>query len=211
MARKPAAKKSRAKQPDPRQAAIDAAMKLAVVQGWRDTTLNDIAAEAKISLAALYGVFPGKVSIVAAVMRDADEAVLSGGADYEDEPMRDRLFDLIMRRFDALLPHKDGLRAIVRDMSWDPVQAACLSCSLRRSMNWILEAAGINSSGLLGVVRQKGLSAVYLATLRTWLEDDSADMGTTMAALDRNLKKAERYASMLPGRRQSASPEPEAA
>jgi AcrR family transcriptional regulator len=211
MARKPAAKKSSPKRPDPRQAAIDAAMNLAAVQGWRETTLHDIAAEAKISLAELYGVFPSKVSLVIAILRDADAAVLRGTDDFKDEPVRDRLFDLIMRRFDALQPHKHGLRAVIRDASRDPMQAACLSCALRRSLKWMLEAAGLPSSGLLGLARIKGLGAVYLATLRVWLNDDSEDLGTTMAALDRNLKRAEQLANLMPGRRRRDRAEPEAA
>lgn len=211
MARKPAAKKSSPKRPEPRQAAIAAAMKLAVVQGWRETTLNDIAAEAKISLADLYAVFPGKIALLTAIVRDADETVLRGTRDFSDEPVRDRLFDVIMRRFDALQPHKEGLRAVVRDLSRDPVQAACLSCSLKRSMKWMQEAAGLPTGGLLGLARTKGLGAVYVATLRVWLNDDSEDLGTTMAALDRNLKRAERCATLMPGRRHQPGAAPEAA
>jgi hypothetical protein len=116
-----------------------------------------------------------------------------------------------MRRFDALQPHRDGLQAVVRDVSRDPVQAACLSCSLKRSMKWMLEAAGLPTGGLLGLARIKGLGAVYVATLRVWLHDDSEDMGTTMAALDRNLKRAERCATLIPGRRRQPGVEPEAA
>jgi AcrR family transcriptional regulator len=211
MARKPAAKKTSAKRPDPRKAAIDAAMKLAAIQGWRETTLNDIAAEAKLSLADLYGLFPGKIAIVTAILRDADQAMLKGIEESADEPVRDRLFDLIMRRFDALQPHKDGVRAIVRDASRDPVQAACLACAMKTSLSWMLEAAGLRSDGLIGLARIKGLGAVYLATLRVWLNDDSEDLGATMAALDRNLKRVERFATMMPGSRRRTDGEPEAA
>jgi len=40
-------------------------------------------------------------------------------------------------------------------------------------------------------LRSKGLLAIWLATLKVWLEDDSPDLAPTMAALDRNLRRAE--------------------
>ena len=64
---------------------------------------------------------------------------------------------------------------------------------------WMLEAAGIGSGGLAGRMRAAGLAVVYARAFRAWLEDDSADLGKTMAALDRGLAQAERWASVLPG------------
>ena len=58
----------------------------------------------------------------------------------------------------------------------------------------MLEAAGISASGPFGLLRTKGLLAVWLAALRVWLADDSNDLSRTMAALDRYLRRAERLA-----------------
>ena len=66
-------------------------------------------------------------------------------------------------------------------------------------MRWALEAAGINSGGLRGTVRAKGLLAVYAAVIPVWLRDDSPDMARTMAALDRRLAQAERLAALCSG------------
>ncbi|MEE3092498.1 MAG: TetR family transcriptional regulator, partial [Pseudomonadota bacterium] len=48
-----------------------------------------------------------------------------------------------------------------------------------------------------GLLRAKGLLAVWLITERVWLGDDSPDLGPTMAALDRNLRRAEKFATQL--------------
>ena len=40
-------------------------------------------------------------------------------------------------------------------------------------------------------------TAVWLATLRAWTRDDTADLGATMAALDRALDRAEQVARAL--------------
>ena len=59
-----------------------------------------------------------------------------------------------------------------------------------------------------------GLAVVFAATVQVWLRDDSEDMAKTMAALDRNLKRAEQFATLRPpfGRRRSAgdAPDPDA-
>jgi hypothetical protein len=44
--------------------------------------------------------------------------VLSGGE--PDGSPHDRLFELLMRRFDALRPYRPALRAIIRDSVGEP-------------------------------------------------------------------------------------------
>ena len=190
---------------------VAAALELAAVQGWRDTRLGDIAAAAKLTLAQVLAVYPSKAAIVAAFTREIDEAVVKvEDPDLAAQPVRDRLFDVIMRRFDALGPHKAAVRAIVRDTARDPVSAVCAACALGRSMAWMLEAARVDGSGLSGLVRKKGLGVVYLSVLCVWLNDDSEDMAKTMAALDRRLRRAENLVMLcrLPRpRRREAEPE----
>ena len=65
----------------------------------------------------------------------------------------------------------------------------------------MLEAAGIPSDGIAGVLRVKGLGVIYLMVFRVWLTDDSADLSRTMAALDSRLRQAEQFSNSLPGRR----------
>ena len=80
-------------------------------------------------------------------------------------------------------------------------------------MTWMLEAAGLQTTGLKGAVRVAGLSGLYIKTLWVWRDDDSPDMAKTMAALDKNLTRAERMASTFGLRaarnRQSSSPSAE--
>jgi len=172
---------------------IDAALALAAERGWRDLALADIAEAADVSLADLYAHFRSKEAILVAFSRRIDAQVLAGDdPELAAQPARDRLFDVLMRRFDALAPHRDALRAILRASCADPLAAVCGALALRRSMACMLEAARLDSSGLRGLARVKGLAAIYLATMRVWLDDDSTDQARTMAALDRRLAQAER-------------------
>ena len=192
-----------------------AAMRAAAGIGWRRTRLADIAEEAGLSLAELHARYTSKEALLDGFVRHIDRIVLTGAqqSDDEDGSYRDRLFDILMQRFDALNPYKDGLRAVVRDAgSGGVAEILCGGCRLLRSMRWMLEAAGIGTAGWLGGLRVKGLAVVFAATVQVWLRDDSEDMAKTMAALDRNLKRAEQFATLRSpfGRRRGADDAPDA-
>jgi len=125
-------------------------------------------------------------------MARADAGVLAETPAAEpDESARDRLFDVLMRRFDALKPHRAALKAIARGLASDPPTALCSAPAFLRSMTWMLEAAGLSSTGIRGRLRVRALALMYLCVLRVFVEDDSEDLAKTMAALDRRLRQAE--------------------
>lgn len=176
---------------------IETAFALAQEHGWRDLSLAEIAEAAGLPLSEVYPVFSSKQAILNGFSRQVDAAMLAeGGADME-LPARDRLFDMIMRRFDALQPHKEALGVILQQQLGDPVGACCGLGRLRRSMAATLEGAGFSTTGCRGMLRVKGLSAVYLSTLRVWLRDDSEDMAKTMAHLDQQLSRIDSLVGRL--------------
>jgi len=60
-------------------------------------------------------------------------------------------------------------------------------------MRWMLEAADISTGGIRGALAVKLTAAAYLSTMRVWQHDDSPDFAGTMAALDRRLRRIERW------------------
>jgi len=187
---------------------IETAMALAAERGWHDLPLAEIAEAAKVPLVKAYQVYPSKQAILQAFSRRTDAEVLAdetlaGEWDDGDTGARDRLFDVMMRRYDALQPYRTALGNIILDQARDPLAAACGAAQLLRSMAAMLEAARIPASGVAGALRAKGLMAIHLATLRVWLRDDSADMAKTMAALDGYLRRVE---GLLRGARRRGRP-----
>src|SRR5258708_22348090 len=182
-----------------RQKALDAYLALIAEKGMADVSLREIAAAAGLGVADLYALFPDKVSLAAAFMARIDAEVLKGTQPSldPDETARDRLFDVMMRRYDALRPHRAALRAIRRAGMRDPVLTMSLGPALRRSMRAMLEAASIPSDGLSGAARQNGLIAIHYAVSRVFDKDESQDLSATMAALDRRLKMAEKWAEVF--------------
>jgi AcrR family transcriptional regulator len=175
-----------------------AALALAGERGWRSLSLGEVAARAEVPLLDAYQVVPSKTALLSRLIGSADRAVLSGGTATMTDTARDRLFDVLMRRFDSLQSRRAGIVAIVRDLLYDPMSVVCVLPRFARSMAWMLETAGISSAGLAGSLRLKGLALVYLNALRVWLDDDSPDMARTMAAVDKGLRRAEQLARGLP-------------
>ena len=195
----------------PEQRLIDAALKLAASQGWRRTGLAAIATEAGLPLHEAYALHRSKQAILRAFMHRIDSAVLAESEREAElgESARERLFATLMRRFDALKPHRAALRAILRDSIGDPAALSGLP-ALKRSLTWMLEASGIAVTGCRGRLLVNLNLALYLSVLRVFLADESEDLGTTMAALDRGLRRGEALcrwaAGSGPAKRAEAAP-----
>src|SRR4051812_30702008 len=185
---------------------INAALHLIAMHGWRHLSMAAIAAEAGLPILTLYRAFPSKPAILCAFSRRIDETVLDAPPDADpDERPRDRVFDLLMRRFDALRPYRYALEVLGHELPGDPVAALALGAAFLRSIAWMLEAAGIAIGGLRGAIAVKLTAGAYAATLRVWLRDDTPDLAQTMAALDRRLRGIERWLSVARQQRQDAA------
>jgi AcrR family transcriptional regulator len=160
--------------------------------------LTEIAERAGTSLAQLRNEFASKLAMLAAHMKAIDRAVLAGGdADMADEPPRERLFDVLMRRIEALTPHKAAMRSLLRSARFDPPLAFALNGLAVRSQQWMLAAAGISAAGPKGMARAQGLALLFAQVLGTWVEDDDPGLARTMAALDRALARGQSWSGLL--------------
>ncbi len=178
-------------------ALIASAFHLAAERGWAQVSVAAAARAAELPLDRARERFPARPMVLLRFGRMADQMALAGAP--AEGPVRDRLFDLLMRRFDALQAQRAGVLALLRTLPADPPTALLLALATRRSMRWMLEAADVNTRGVRGELRVRGLMGVWLWTVRTWERDDSADLSTTMAALDTALQRAERAAGWLGG------------
>ena len=183
-------------------ALIAAAFRQAADTGWDSVTVIDAARAAGLPVAEARARFPGKRAMLRRFGVLMDQAALA--AVPAEGPVRDHLFDLLMSRFEAMKPHRDGIRALLRSLPLDPVTALDLACATRRSMRWMLEAAGDPARGVRGTLRVHGLVAVWTWTLRAFERDESEDLSGTMAALDKALGRACEAAEWLSGERTRA-------
>jgi AcrR family transcriptional regulator len=211
MARKPARKAARKSTrvtsgktpaaPTPateREKIIAAFLGLLAERPFDEIDVAEVAATAGVSLADLRGEFASTLSIFAAHMKAVDRAVLAQDlSDMAEESERERLFDVLMRRLDALAPHRAAIRSLLRSARRNPPLALALNGLAVRSQHWMLAAAGIPASGRRGMVRAQGLAMLFASVLRTWVDDDDEGQARTMAALDRALARGQRFIGFL--------------
>jgi ubiquinone biosynthesis protein COQ9 len=171
---------------------ITAAMTLAAERGWADIGLPDIAEKAGLNMAELRKDFSSKTAVLSGFRREIDAAVLAKFPQPSaGQSARDRLFDVMMTRFEIAQPYKRALQRIVDDLRRDPAQAGALLRPTMSSMYWMLQAAGISGEGPAGLARVSGLVSIYSQVLHVWFDDDDPALSRTMAALDRRLRRAE--------------------
>lgn len=177
---------------------LDALMAVIDRQGWHQATLESIAREAGIPVWQLVLTAGNRFDMLAKFGRRADIAALrSINPADTGQSTRDRLFDLIMARFDAHQPFRGAIQKLSNATYTDPGLAAFFACQLPRSISVIADAAGVRTSGISGAARVHGLTLLYLSVTRTWLNDETPDMSRTMAALDQALARAERWCRQM--------------
>jgi AcrR family transcriptional regulator len=181
-----------------RDKAVDALMALLAERPFDEIGLAEIAGRAGLSLSQLRSEFGSTLAILAAHIKDIDRQVLDGtDADLAEEPARERLFDVLMRRIEALAPHKAAVRSLMRSAQRRPSLALALNGMALRSQHWMLTAAGIGTQGPRGLMRAQGAALLFAQALSVWVNDEEAGLDRTMAALDRGLASAERWSGFV--------------
>ncbi|HEX8417340.1 MAG TPA: TetR/AcrR family transcriptional regulator [Methylobacterium sp.] len=191
----------------PREAAVEALMRLAAEQPWNDIEISDIAREAGLSLAEFRDLFPSKGAVLGGLARIIDRKVLEGDdAGLAEEPTRERLFDVLMRRLDAMTPYKAALRRISYALRGDPLSMLALNGVALNSHRFMLAAAGINTEGPLGRLKLQGVVIAFARTVETWLDDSDPALARTMARLDREIRNGERLMERAEDARRLTAP-----
>ena len=208
MARRPTRSRGKSARPAPKPAApaagtdrekiVSAFLALLSEKPIEQIGLAEIASEAGVTLAQLRGEFGSALAIYAAHIKAIDRAVLAEDlSDMAEEPPRERLFDVLMRRLETMAPHREAVRSVLRSAMRNPPLTIALNGIAVRSQQWMLTAAGINASGPRGIMRAQGLAMLFGSVLRPWTQDDEPGLARTMAALDRALARGQRFAGLL--------------
>ena len=196
--KEPAAAKGDSAPGDARSRVVDALMALAGEQRFEDISISAISAKAGVSLADFRDSFPSKGAVLAGFSKRIDRIVLEQHSDeLASEEPKERLFDVLMRRLDAMSPYREGLREITQWLRREPLSALAINQVVVNSMRFMLEAAGIESEGGAGALKLQGLALAWGRIVGVWLDDEEAELSKTMAALDRELTRGERIVSRV--------------
>ncbi|MEQ9813143.1 MAG: hypothetical protein RLO50_10195 [Azospirillaceae bacterium] len=191
-----------AKKIDPATKIVRATLGLIAEEGWQAVSVTRVAAAAGMKLAEVAALAHDRQGLLNLIGAAVDQAGLAEGPVDESESARDRLFEVMMRRFDFLEDNRAGFVALMGALERDPGLALRQVRPIEGSMALMLDLAGMPPHGLLGAVKTRALTLIYLDVARTWRGDDGGEMAATMKALDRRLNQAEQWANTFerPGR-----------
>jgi AcrR family transcriptional regulator len=187
---------------------LAAAFALIGDEGWRGFSFATLARRTGVSRVEIYRRFRSRDALLDALNRRADEAMLAvDDAELAGLPPRDRVFELLMRRLEALVPYRAGLSRLVRDARADPCVVLLTACRLERSLGWLQDAAGLRHHGLRARLARRALGLAYMRAVQVWFRDDGADLGKTMAELDKQLRRVQNVAGLRESRARRAEGE----
>jgi len=183
------------------QRILDRTVGLAAEVGWEGVRLRRVAADLGITLPDLRSRYRDLDAIADAWFRRALDAMLAiREVGFADLPARERVYLVMVRWFES----QRDQRAVVGQMlsaklypshphHWVPA-----IFHLSRLIQWVRDAACLDSPGRRRQVEEVGLTLLFLATLRVWLRDETDDLAITRRFLRRRLKEADRLLATLP-------------
>ena len=165
---------------------------------WQSIDLENLSQECDFDVLNVTGGLRNKVDLLVAFSAFIDTTVnQSIDADLKDDqiPVRERLLEALLIRFEALAPYKAGVLKLMKIIPHNPSFAVIGSKSLKLSMEATLTAVGLEAKGIQGAIRVKGLCMIFLGGVYTWSKDNSEDLSATTRVLDERLKQADNIIS----------------
>jgi len=163
--------------------------------------IDDIAAAAGIAPSAARAVSGSITALILHQLARLDrQAVLESLADIEDAgdvPIRDKIMEALMHRFEVYAPYRAQMSQLESAARRDPILGLKLLDSLGEAMRMLLRMAGDDLSGLAGEARVRGVAGVAMVSARVWRTDDTPDLSMTLKEIDKRLATAEEWGRTL--------------
>jgi AcrR family transcriptional regulator len=175
-----------------------AALKLLEKQAWGRITIASIARAAKLPLQETIALAPSKTAVVGIILRVfANETAKRHSAEPASREVRERVFDVIMTWFDVQQPHAAALKKLYRVVQYDPATLLALRADILRVSAELLVLAEADF-GFSACIQSAMFVGILVRAVAVWRDDD-AEMGKTMAQLDADLRRVERFLWPKPG------------
>ena len=128
------------------------------------------------------------------------QALAMSAEDFAEDPhatIYEKLLEGLMMRFECLAPYRRQFAHVHDAATKSPLFGVHCLHQLSHSVGKLLHLAGDDSQGARKQARILGVVGVLLRVRPVWAEDETADLGLTLKALDDELKKACEWAVSL--------------
>jgi AcrR family transcriptional regulator len=170
----------------------NAALKLLAREEWRSFTLASVARSAKLRLPDVVETAGSKTALPGMILRKlARETARRHSMDASSADPRERLFDVTMTWFDVHQPHAPALKKLYRALQYDPATLFALRGNVLHFAGELIALAEVDS-GPSARLQAAIFAGVLVRAVSTWCDDDQ-EMGKTMAQVDGDLRRLERF------------------
>ncbi len=170
------------------------AFKIIEKNGWDKFSLAELARAEKISLLELKKVFNSKNSILIHFSKMIDENVEENIdiTDLKDSSVKDNIFELLMLRFEVMLPYRKTLKIIFKSKKLDPIILKKIATNILNSLDFYLEISNAYSDNFFDFFKKNVTLLIYSYVFKEWLNDNTEDLSKTMSKLDNVLTYSEK-------------------
>jgi hypothetical protein len=184
------------------------ALGLAAETPWDQVSLSELCAAADMTLADCAKSSITKAHVTAHLDSLVDLAMLAANSKVDTtQSVRDRLFDVLMGRFDAMEDQRQAWTSILKAEKSDLLASIARRARRAAGAAWALEAAGVSSGDLRGASRAVAIARILRLVESIWLED-GPELAKTMARLDQELRTGEEWVLRVEGLRGYFGPKP---
>lgn len=168
---------------------VEAALDILTQMPWDALTMEALAARVSLTPIQLYTIFPTRCDLLNGIVQFIDHKMIALYQEgTEDLSLQEKLFDIIMCRFEVMEAYKKALKNIILTIWRDPLSFPRGVFSGLHSMRLILKTVRVPVDGMKGKLNIKILSFFYLYSLKFWFEDETQDMAKTLVQVDQGLK-----------------------
>ena len=178
---------------------IKLAFKLIEEMGWNNFSLEKLAKKESIKIEDLNFFFKDETELIENFSEMIDEQVIKEVDlnEFNQNSVKDNIFELIMVRFEKLDPYKKSLDILLKELKYKPKILNKLTKKIFNSLDLFLEISNAKSNYVFDFLKLNIMFIIYGYTFKIWLQDDSEDMSKTMAEVDKWLSEAEGYANKV--------------
>lgn len=168
---------------------VVAALPHVVFDGWSVAALSNAARDLDLPADMVERAFlGGPVDAIVHMIALADRLMVADCAqmDWAQMSLTARIRALMHARLGRWAPHREAVRRALAVLSL-PGNATTAARVSWATIDALWKGAGDSPHDFSWYTKRATLAAIYAATMLVWLDDESEDLGTTWAFLDRRL------------------------
>jgi len=172
-------------------------LELLKVYDWESISIDIICNKLKLKKKKISNNIKNKNDLFKNINQYFDDIMIDKSQSIEKSTSRDMIFEMFMLRFDILSQYRFSILRIFDFYKYNPKSFILLIPPLIDSIDLMAKSSNIETKGLIGTIKIKGLLIIYFSSFLTWIKDETPSLDKTMNALDNYLDKADNILKLL--------------